>query len=120
MSKPQVIEYEGKPTHVVLTIEDYRRLEEQAEELTDIRAFDDALASRYESFPDMVAQRLIEGNHPVRVFREHWGLSLAQLASRTGLSKSYIAKIESRGGGSVNAFSSIAGALGVSVDDLIE
>jgi DNA-binding Xre family transcriptional regulator len=119
MSKPQIIEHEGKPTHVILPIDEYRRLEDQAEDLGDLRAFDDAVAQRRESFPDWVAERLIEGDHPVKVFRAYRKLSLVELARRTGLSKSYLSKIESGGGGSVAAYRLIAEALDMTVDDLI-
>lgn len=120
MSKPQIIEHNGRPTHVILAIEDYQRLEARAEELADCQAFDDAMKNPQESFPDRVAERLVDGDSPVKVFREYRELSLAEMARRTGLSKSYLSKIESGGGGSVNAFKTIASALGVTVDDLID
>lgn len=120
MSNPQIIEHNGKPTHVVLPIEDYRRLRAQAQDLCDLRAFDDALAGHGESFPDCLAESLVEGMHPVRVFREYRRLSLSELAKRAGLSKSYIAKIESGDGGSLSAYKAIADALDLTVDDLID
>lgn len=120
MSNPQIITQDGKPAFAVLPIAEYERLQESAEQLADIRAFDEAIAESAEAFPDWVAQRLVDGEHPIRVFRAYRRLTLTELAGRTGLSTSYISKIESNKGGSVHAFQAIARALDLSVDDLIE
>lgn len=80
---------------MILTIADYRRLEAQAEDLADLQAFDNAIAAAGESFPDWIARRLIDGDHPVRVFRAYRQLTLADLARRTALRTSYLSKIES-------------------------
>ncbi len=118
MSKPQIIEYNGTPTHVILTIDEYETLQSSFDDLADLQAFDAAISKP--SFPDAVAERLIDGENPARVFRTFRGLTLAQMAQKTGLSSPYISKIESGKGGSVRAYKKIAEALGVTVDDLVE
>ncbi len=66
------------------------------------------------------AKRIIAGASPVRVWREHRGLTLRQLAEASGLGLSYISEIE-RGAksGSIDAISRLARALGLSLDDLV-
>lgn len=74
-----------------------------------------------ESFPIDVVNRLIEGEHPVRVFREYRGITAADLARKIGISKAGISQIETRKRRpTVQRLKTIAEVLGVTVDDLIE
>ncbi len=67
------------------------------------------------------ARRLIEGEHPVRVWREKRGLSQRSLAEKAGLAAGYLNEIEARKKpGSLNAMVRLAHGLGVTVDDLID
>lgn len=66
------------------------------------------------------AQRIWDGEHPVRVWRNHRGLSGTALAALSGVPQSYISDIErGRKPGSVEAFSRLARALGVGIDQII-
>jgi transcriptional regulator with XRE-family HTH domain len=47
-----------------------------------------------ETFPDNVVEALLSGSHPLRVFREHRGLTQAGLARATGTSAVYISQLE--------------------------
>jgi ribosome-binding protein aMBF1 (putative translation factor) len=70
-----------------------------------------------EVFPFEVAERLLDGEYPVMVLREHRGFSLHALAETAGLSPSDLSDIESgKKPGSIDAMERIAGALGVSLD----
>jgi DNA-binding Xre family transcriptional regulator/mRNA-degrading endonuclease RelE of RelBE toxin-antitoxin system len=72
-----------------------------------------------EKLPAQVVERLCAGESPVRVFREHRALSLAQLAEKSGIAVSYLAAIESGGRrASAKALAALAAVLEVSVEDL--
>ena len=103
---------------------EYERLCAAEEDLADLRA---ALAvqARIDAgaeqlVPWDVASRLIDGDPPVRVWREHRGLSQSTLARVSGVNRVQVADIEvRRKTGSVQTLRKLADALGVTVDDLI-
>ena len=64
--------------------------------------------------------RLLAAGHPVRLWREHRGLSQEQLAGKAQIARSYLAEIEGRKKpGSLGAYRKLANALGLTVDDLM-
>ncbi|MCY4383698.1 MAG: helix-turn-helix transcriptional regulator [Nitrospinae bacterium] len=72
-----------------------------------------------ESFPVDVAGRLLAGENPVRVYRNHRGMKQGDLAA-AGVHPVYLSQIETgRRTGSTRTLAAIAEALGVTVDDLI-
>jgi DNA-binding XRE family transcriptional regulator len=89
-----------------------------AQDLADIEAVKRRIAaSETEVFPFEVAERLLDGDHPVRVFREHRSLGLRELAKAAGVSPSYLSEIEAgEKPGSVEFLSRVSAALGVSMD----
>jgi hypothetical protein len=46
--------------------------------------------------PAELAWRLLGGEHPVRIWREHRGLSASGLAKLAGVQQSYVSEIETR------------------------
>ena len=109
----------GKPAFAVLPIDEYERLLEVADEAADIRAFDAYKATRPETFPDEVASRLLNGEHPVKVFREHRGMTQTQLAESAGLRQAYVSQIEAGSRvGTVDVLKRIAEALRVDLEDV--
>ncbi|MEX2618290.1 MAG: helix-turn-helix transcriptional regulator [Alphaproteobacteria bacterium] len=71
--------------------------------------------------PLAVMDRLLDGDHPLKVFRNHRGLSQKELAARTGLNATYLSQIETRKrGGSTRVYRLLAAALNVDIGDLIE
>lgn len=109
---------------VTIPREEYERLREAAEDLADIAAYDrvkaDLAAGREELIPAEYADRLIDGESPVRVYRELRGLTQAALAERSGVNRVQIADIEAgRKTGSVETVRKLAEALNVSIDDLV-
>lgn len=109
-----------------VTIEraEYERLLRIAEDAGDAAAFDRAVARLAqgldEAIPAQYANRIIDGENPVRVYREYRGLTQAGLAERSGVNRVQIADIEGgRKSGSVDTIRKLADALSVSVDDLI-
>ena len=73
-----------------------------------------------ELVPASVADRLIDGAPPLRVWREHRGLSQSALARAAGVSRVQIVEIEAgRNTGSVHTLRKLADSLRIAVDDLI-
>lgn len=109
----------GEPAFAVLPVDEYERLLEAADEATAVRAFDAYKEIRPETFPADVADRLLDGEHPVKVFREYRDMTQAQLGAAAGLKQAYISQIEAGSrAGTVEALKRIAGALKVDLDDL--
>jgi DNA-binding XRE family transcriptional regulator len=65
--------------------------------------------------------RLLNGEHPLIVWREKRGLSQRALAEKAGVSPGYLSEIESRKKpGSVHALAVLAKALEITIDDLVD
>ena len=107
-------------TLVVLPLEEYEALVDAA----DISAADkvraEIEAGRDELVPDAMVGRLISGESPIRVWREHRGMSATALAERAGISAGYLSELESgKKAGGIDTLRRIAGALGLVIDDLL-
>ncbi len=85
----------------------------------DVAAYDAAKARREESFPSEIADRLIAGENPIKIFREYRGLTQRQLARAAATTAPYVSQIETgRRVGSVKLLHRLADALDVGLDDL--
>lgn len=99
---------------------EYERLKEAAEDLADIIAYGTALAQAGEPNPAHWVKRMIDGEGPVRVFRELREFTEAELGARSGINRVFIAEIESgRKSGSIETIRKLADALSVTIDDLV-
>jgi DNA-binding XRE family transcriptional regulator len=89
----------------------------------DIHAYDEAkkaIAEGEELIPSEITYTLLDGVNPVRVWREHRGLTQQQLAQAAGISVPYLSQIESgKRVGSTDVLAAIAGGLARSLDDLV-
>ena len=93
-------------------------LRDMVEEREATAAF--AATRDQESVPDAIVGRLIDGENPIRVWREHRGLSLRTLAARAGTSPSVLSDMETgKSEGRPAILRRIAGILEVSLDELI-
>ena len=95
-----------------------------AEDADDIQAAREAeariAAGESEFVPFDFAVRIVEGEHPVRVWREYRGLKVGELAKAAGISQVYLLQIE--GGkreGTLSTMRALARALRVDLDDLL-
>ena len=62
----------------------------------------------------------MQGERPIVAFRTHLGVTVRELAARTGIATGYLSEIErARKPGSAAALSRIAGALGTTIDALV-
>ena len=96
-------------------------LQERIEELEDARDLGAAAknAKPGDYLPAAMMDRIIAGEHPVRVWREHRGLSARALAEKAGVTASYLSEIETRKKpGSIDAYRDLAEALDLSIDDV--
>jgi DNA-binding XRE family transcriptional regulator len=109
----------GGERFAVVPLGEWERLRQAQEMLADIRDYDAAKSRQDESFPSEIADRLIRGEHPVRVFRDYRGLTQARLAKMAKIARPYLAEIETgRKSGSVAVLKSLARALRVDLNDL--
>jgi DNA-binding XRE family transcriptional regulator len=120
----QVIQKNGKPEWAVLPYEEYERLVEEAEMLQDVQAYDEAkkaVAAGEELVPSEVTYAILDGANPLRVWREHRGMSRKRLAEASGLSTSYLSQVESgKRKPSPEALAAIAKELRLTPDDIVD
>lgn len=94
----QILEHEGKPAFALMPIEEYERLVTALEDAHDAAAIEEfyhrLVSGEEETFPAKVADRLLAGEHPVRVLRSHRGMTLQQVADACGVTNSHISQIE--------------------------
>lgn len=103
---------------------EYQRLCGVEEDLADIQAglaVEARVDAGTEEFvPETVVDRLIDGESPLRVWREYRGLSQAALARAANTSRVQIVDIEAgRRTGSVHTLRRLADALGLGLDDIV-
>jgi DNA-binding XRE family transcriptional regulator len=120
----QVIEREGKPEWAILPYEEFLQLMEQAEMLQDISDYDQIVKAvetgEEETVPAELAYALMEGENPVKAWREYRSLSQKQLADMAGISIPFLSQIESgKRKASTKNLVRLAKALHVLVDDLV-
>ena len=113
---------------VILTRAEYEALIERIEDAEDNAVLDAVEArehaigkdeARADYLPAGLVRRLIDGEHPVRIWRAHRGLRRDALAAAAGIAPSYLSEIETRRKpGSFAALAKLAAALRISLDDL--
>lgn len=109
---------------VILPRAEYDQLIESNEMVQDVAAFDrfkERLASGEEELmPAEFANRIIDGENPLRVWRQFRGVSSKDLAEKAGISVAYLSEIETgKKDGSISAMKRIADALKLTLDDLV-
>ena len=114
--KLQTINIDGAACAIV-PLKDYDALQEALEDAADAEAL--RLGRADEAIPMSMADRLHQDN-PVRVWREHRGMTATELAAAAGISNSQLSAIENGdSSGSVAALQRMAKVLQVTVDDLL-
>lgn len=106
---------------VILSMETYEELKERLEELEDINDYKQVKSEGQESFPFVVAERLILGEESkIKTLREYRRYNLTQLAEKLGISEAYLSQIENKKRkGSIDLYKKISQVLGVDIDLLI-
>lgn len=122
MTGIQFIERDGKREFAVIPIELFERLSAALEDADDMALFDAARAAD-DGFriPAAVANAILDGEQPVKVWREHRALTQEMLAAKAGISKAFLCQIETRKRvGALKTLRAIADALAISVNELHE
>ncbi|GJE18923.1 helix-turn-helix domain-containing protein [Methylobacterium marchantiae] len=109
---------------VLMSEAEYTALVEAAADAADNAAFDrfeKRLASGEEELvPSEIADRILDGENRIRVWREHRGLSAKALAEKAGIAKPFLSQIETgKREGTVDTLRKIADALKLTIDDLV-
>jgi len=98
---------------------------EDAEDLAAVAAAEAREAAlgkdvaRADHLPIEFVKRLSAGEHPIRVWRAHRGMTREALAAAAGVAPSYLSEIETRRKpGSFSAIAKLAAALRVPLDDI--
>jgi DNA-binding XRE family transcriptional regulator len=113
---------------VTLRRADYEALIERLEEAADIAALDDLDAriavggeeALADYLPADLVERLVAGESPIRIWREHRRLSISDLAQAVDLAPSYVSEIENGSNpGSLAATAKIARALRIPLENLV-
>ena len=110
----------GRPTHIVLTIEEYRDLQKA---LASHPAVAEGLKRLHDpslkTYTMEEVARLVFGNH-IRACRERAGLTQEELARRLGCTQSFISQIEAADARpTLGTLQKVAEALGCPIGDLV-
>lgn len=110
----------GRPTHIILTIEEYRDLQKAlASHPTVTESLKRLQDPALKTYTMEEVARLVFGNN-IRACREHAGLTQEELANRIGCTQSYISQIEHvEARPTLGTLQKIAEAIGCSVGDLV-
>jgi DNA-binding XRE family transcriptional regulator len=108
----------------VLPEAEYLALLDAAEDAGDreaLKSFGTALAAGDEELlPAALVDRILDGVSPLRVWREHRGLTTHALAEQAGITQAYVSQIETgKRTGSVDTLAKLAAVLRVTIDDLV-
>jgi DNA-binding XRE family transcriptional regulator len=113
---------------VTLSRAEYESLLDRIEDAEDKAAIDRLegriakmgfTAATKDYLPIQLVERLIAGEHPIRVWRAYRGMTREALAEKAGVAPSYLTEIETRKKpGSFDAMIKLAAALGISLDDI--
>jgi DNA-binding XRE family transcriptional regulator len=109
----------GGIRYVLVPERAFKRMREDLEDLDDIRAYDRAKSKPQEFIPAAFAKRLLDGENPIRVYREYRGMTQEALAAKADISKPFLSQLENeRRVMSMRVLRSLAKALKVDFDDL--
>lgn len=118
----QIVEIAGRKM-AMLPVEDYERLLDIAEDRADALAASVAEQRRLageEYLPAELVDRILNGENALRVWRKHRGMSLDELAQRSGTRKSHLSEIENgKAQGRPTLWRALADTLNVSTDDIL-
>ncbi|MDQ8756031.1 helix-turn-helix transcriptional regulator [Sphingosinicella sp. LHD-64] len=118
----QIVEIAGRKM-AVLPVEDYARLLDIAEDRADSAAAEQAEQRRLageEYLPAEMIDRILNGESPLRVWRQYRGMTLAALAKAVGTVKSNLSEIENgKAQGTMPLWRALARTLDVAVDDIL-
>lgn len=105
---------------VTIPVADLEALIRRVEDAEDRRSIEAALKGPDDALPAELVKRMIAGESPLRILREHRGLTLQALADQAGVGKSHLSQIENgKKSGSIDIYAKLADILDVTIDDLV-
>lgn len=109
---------------VTIPKDEYLRLKALEEDFVDLQSVSEILqrldGGEEELIPAAIVDRLLGGEQPLAVWRQHRSLTQAELARRSGVNRVQIIDIEAgRKTGSVETLRKLALALDIDIDDLV-
>ena len=109
----------GEVSYVaVMAREEYETMAERLEDLEAAAAYD--RTRNEEPLPAQMVDALLDGDSPMRVWRQQRGLTQKDLAGAIGKSNSYISEIETgKKDPSLKTLRAVAAALDCDLDDLV-
>ena len=117
----QIVKIAGQKI-AMLPFEEYRKLMDVAEDKADEQAADELATRRdagEEYLPVELADRIMDGENPLRVWRTYRGLTQGQLGQEVNRQAAFISKLESgEAEGGVGLWARLADALGVTIEDI--
>jgi DNA-binding XRE family transcriptional regulator len=120
----QIIKQGDKPEWAVVPYETYLQLVEKAEILQDVQDYDSAKAAlergEDELVPGDVIYAILDGENPIKAWREYRGFSQQEIAEKAGISVPYLSQLEkNKRKGSLNVLTAIARVLAVSLEQIV-
>lgn len=104
--------------YVVLPRAEFEAMRD-ALDVAEAQAVSARIKAGEETFPASVVDALVDGENPVRVFRNWRNMTAKDLAAKAGLSRPYITEIETgKKEGTVRTLSAICNALNIDLDDI--
>lgn len=120
MTRVQIIEQNGTPAFAVVPFDIWQKVQGITEDVEDIALYDAAIKTD-DGFriPAEIVNRELDGEHPIKVWREYQGLTAEKVAKMAGISKAYLSQIENgKRCGTMKVTKAIAGVLNVPLDIL--
>ncbi len=120
----QIIKQGNKPEWAVVPYETYLQLVEKAEMLQDVQDYDSAKVALErggdELVPSKVVYAILDGENPIKVWREYRSMSQQETAENAGINIPYLSQLETnKRKGSLNVLSAVAKALKVSLENIV-
>ncbi|HEC13376.1 MAG TPA: XRE family transcriptional regulator [Acidiferrobacteraceae bacterium] len=124
MNDIQIIKKGGEPEYAIVPIDDYERMRDAAECLEDagdIVKFQARLAGGNEELlPAEMVNRIVDGEAPLKVWREYRGFKPIDMAREVDISAGYYSELESGvKEGSLDVWRRLANGLDVALDDIL-
>ncbi len=111
----EIVSEDDPAEFVMMTVDDYD------EALEDAAAAAACARTRgEESLPIELVDRLLAGESPIRIWREHRKMTLAGLAGNTGIAKGHLSQLENgERNGTIETIKKLAAALNVDLEDIV-
>jgi ribosome-binding protein aMBF1 (putative translation factor) len=103
---------------VILALKDYQKIQNQLEELEDIKSYIQHKEHPEDTLPFELVQDLLDSNNSkVKLFRQYKGLTISELAKAAGITESYLSQIENfRRKGTVDIYKKLANVLDIEME----